>query len=167
MLIVKTLRRGWALVLVLACGGALAGASSVTLEVQNGPWERFRQPVSAALTAEQAQQAAGCRLVEIGPVREVVQRPHHPYTTGLMGAIPTAAARAERLVQIPGSMPRLAAIPAGCAFHPRCPYVQDVCRVEVPEAREVGTGHIAACHFAGTPGLVRRERESGEVGFCA
>ena len=61
------------------------------------------------------------RIVEIGPVRDVVQHPHHPYTKGLMGAIPTRQARRPSgLVQIPGSMPRLSAIPQGCAFHPRC-----------------------------------------------
>jgi peptide/nickel transport system ATP-binding protein len=86
------------------------------------------------------------RLAEIGPVRDVVQNPLHPYAKGLMGAIPTLATDTDRLVQIPGSMPRLSAIPPGCPFNPRCPYVFDRCRVERPEAiqRDV---HRVACHL--------------------
>jgi peptide/nickel transport system ATP-binding protein len=61
------------------------------------------------------------RIAEIGPVRDVIKHPRHPYTKGLMGSIPSLDATADRLVQIPGSMPRLTAIPAGCAFNPRCP----------------------------------------------
>jgi peptide/nickel transport system ATP-binding protein len=60
------------------------------------------------------------RIVEIGPVRDVVRAPLHPYTRGLMGSIPSLDGDVERLTQIPGSMPRLAAIPPGCPFHPRC-----------------------------------------------
>jgi peptide/nickel transport system ATP-binding protein len=84
------------------------------------------------------------RIVEIGPVREVVQNPRHPYTKGLMGAIPTVATHAARLVQIPGSMPRLAAIPPGCAFHPRCSHAFDRCRRERPERIAAGASE-AAC----------------------
>jgi peptide/nickel transport system ATP-binding protein len=84
------------------------------------------------------------RIVEIGPVRDVVQHPHHPYTKGLMGAIPTLGPLAERLVQIPGTMPRLGAIPQGCAFHPRCAFAFDRCRVERPEAMPAGASQ-AAC----------------------
>jgi peptide/nickel transport system ATP-binding protein len=63
-----------------------------------------------------------------------------------MGAIPSLASEADRLVQIPGAMPRLSAIPPGCPFNPRCPYVFDRCRVERPEAiqRDV---HRVACHL--------------------
>ncbi len=60
------------------------------------------------------------RIAEIGPVQDVVQNPLHPYAKGLMGAIPTLAGEDKRLVQIPGSMPRLSAIPPGCSFNPRC-----------------------------------------------
>jgi peptide/nickel transport system ATP-binding protein len=84
------------------------------------------------------------RIVEIGPVREVVQNPRHPYTKGLMGAIPAVATHATRLVQIPGSMPRLAAIPPGCAFHPRCSHAFDRCRSERPERMTAGASE-AAC----------------------
>ncbi len=86
------------------------------------------------------------RIAEIGPVRDVVQRPLHPYAKGLMGAIPTLASDAKRLVQIPGSMPRLSAIPNGCAFHPRCEFAFDRCRVERPEPRPNGA-QMVACHL--------------------
>jgi peptide/nickel transport system ATP-binding protein len=84
------------------------------------------------------------RIAEIGSVRDVLQRPRHPYTRGLMDAIPTLEPRGIRLVQIPGSMPRLAAIPPGCAFHPRCPQAFDRCRRERPERIAAG-GSEAAC----------------------
>ena len=87
------------------------------------------------------------RIAEIGPVRDVVQHPRHPYAKGLMGAIPTLTGDAsQRLVQIPGSMPRLSAIPQGCAFHPRCSFAFDRCRVERPEPIAIGTQRVA-CHL--------------------
>ena len=72
------------------------------------------------------------RLVEIGPVRDVVNAPLHPYSKGLMGSIPTLDSDVERLTQIPGAMPRLAAIPRGCAFHPRCPRAFAACSTTRP-----------------------------------
>jgi peptide/nickel transport system ATP-binding protein len=86
------------------------------------------------------------RIAEIGPVQDVVRNPLHPYAKGLMGAIPTLAGDAARLVQIPGSMPRLSAIPAGCSFNPRCAYVFDRCRVERPEPIRQGAQAVA-CHL--------------------
>jgi peptide/nickel transport system ATP-binding protein len=86
------------------------------------------------------------RIAEIGPVRDVVQNPLHPYAKGLMGAIPTLAGSAERLVQIPGSMPRLSAIPRGCAFHPRCGSAFERCRLQRPEPIQHGTQDVA-CHL--------------------
>jgi peptide/nickel transport system ATP-binding protein len=87
------------------------------------------------------------RIAEIGPVRDVVQTPLHPYAKGLMGAIPTLSGDAsQRLVQIPGSMPRLSAIPQGCAFHPRCSLAFDRCRSERPEPVSVGAQQVA-CHL--------------------
>jgi peptide/nickel transport system ATP-binding protein len=99
-----------------------------------------------AETADRVAVMYAGRLAEIGPVREVVQNPLHPYAKGLMGAIPTLATDTERLVQIPGSMPRLSAIPPGCPFNPRCPYVFDRCRVERPEAIQHDV-HRVACHL--------------------
>jgi peptide/nickel transport system ATP-binding protein len=86
------------------------------------------------------------RLAEIGPVRDVVQNPLHPYAKGLMGAIPTLSTDAERLTQIPGSMPRLSAIPPGCPFNPRCPFVFERCRIERPEAI-LHHDQRVACHL--------------------
>jgi peptide/nickel transport system ATP-binding protein len=86
------------------------------------------------------------RLAEIGPVRDVVQNPLHPYAKGLMGAIPTLSTDAERLTQIPGSMPRLSAIPPGCPFNPRCPFVFERCRIERPEAI-LHQDQRVACHL--------------------
>jgi len=97
-----------------------------------------------AETADRVAVMYAGRIVEIGPVRDVVQRPRHPYTQGLMGAIPTLSDRAGRLTQIPGSMPRLTAIPAGCAFHPRCPHAFARCRTERPERMPAGASE-AAC----------------------
>jgi len=84
------------------------------------------------------------RIVEIGPVGSVIHSPAHPYTTGLMGSIPAMDEDRERLLQIDGAMPRLTAIPAGCAFNPRCPLVFDRCRVERPELLDAGRTR-AAC----------------------
>ncbi len=84
------------------------------------------------------------RIVEIGPVADVIHKPAHPYTVGLMGSIPAMDEDRERLLQIDGSMPRLTAIPAGCAFNPRCPHVFDRCRVDRPDLMPAGATR-AAC----------------------
>jgi len=97
-----------------------------------------------AETADRVAVMYAGRIVEIGPVSDVIHRPAHPYTRGLMGSIPSIAADRELLAQIDGSMPRLNAIPAGCAFHPRCPFVFDRCRVERPELFIAGDTR-AAC----------------------
>ncbi len=83
------------------------------------------------------------RLVEIGPVQEVVKRARHPYTRGLMGSIPKLGEEVEYLTQIDGAMPRLTDIPAGCAFSPRCPYATARCREEKPELLSVGADQVA------------------------
>jgi peptide/nickel transport system ATP-binding protein len=84
------------------------------------------------------------RVVEIGAVRDVIHAPQHPYTVGLMGSIPKLGARKGKLVQIDGSMPRLNAIPPGCAFNPRCPRRFDRCVVERPDLMPAGPSR-AAC----------------------
>ncbi len=84
------------------------------------------------------------RVVEIGPVADVIHRPSHPYTAGLMGSIPAMDDDRERLLQIDGSMPRLNAIPTGCAFNSRCPQAMDRCRQDRPELRDAGATQ-AAC----------------------
>ncbi|MBE0490310.1 MAG: ABC transporter ATP-binding protein [Halomonas sp.] len=97
-----------------------------------------------AETADRVAVMYAGRLIEIGPVNEVIRHPRHPYTEGLMASIPGLAKRRERLYQIEGAMPRLAAIPAGCAFNPRCPHAAERCRTERPELLPAGAGQ-AAC----------------------
>ena len=97
-----------------------------------------------AETADRVAVLYAGRLAEIGPVRDVVKSPYHPYTRGLMGSIPRLDAAGGRLVQIPGSMPRLNAIPAGCAFNPRCPHVFARCVLERPVLLPL-QGSEAAC----------------------
>jgi peptide/nickel transport system ATP-binding protein len=97
--------------------------------------------------AETAQRVAvmyAGRIVEIGPVRDVIHAPRHPYTVGLMGSIPKVGLRKQKLMQIDGAMPRLNAIPPGCAFNPRCPRRFDRCLAERPELLAAGTSR-AAC----------------------
>ncbi len=84
------------------------------------------------------------RIAEIGPVHDVIHAPAHPYTVGLMGSIPAMDHDRERLLQIDGSMPRLNAIPPGCAFNPRCPHAFARCRVERPDLLDAGATR-AAC----------------------
>ncbi len=86
------------------------------------------------------------RLAELGPVRDVIQRPRHPYTDGLMGSTPLASRGLGRLRQIPGAMPRLGNPPPGCAFAPRCPKARDACRLD-PRPEISGSGGGAACLF--------------------
>jgi peptide/nickel transport system ATP-binding protein len=84
------------------------------------------------------------RLAEIGPVREVIHAPRHPYTRGLMSSIPKLGEGRERLAQIDGTMPRLNAIPPGCAFNPRCPERFGRCTGERPSPLPAG-GNFVAC----------------------
>jgi peptide/nickel transport system ATP-binding protein len=97
-----------------------------------------------AETADRVAVMYAGRIAEIGPVREVVKHPRHPYSVGLMAAIPPLDRRVPRLAQIEGAMPRLSAIPPGCAFNPRCPYAFDRCRAERPQLLATGATD-AAC----------------------
>ncbi|MEI8323898.1 MAG: ABC transporter ATP-binding protein [Betaproteobacteria bacterium] len=89
------------------------------------------------------------RVAEIGPVREVIHRSAHPYTSGLMAAIPDMAQEREQLHQIDGAMPRLDAIPSGCAFHPRCPQAVQRCGSERPELMDAGATRAACWRHLG------------------
>ena len=100
----------------------------------------------------------GGRIVEHAPVREIFARPLHPYTQGLMNAIPRLGKEQMRLAVIPGTVPNPAALPPGCPFHPRCPLADTRCRTELPPllaegGSEVGPGgailHQVACFKAG------------------
>jgi peptide/nickel transport system ATP-binding protein len=108
-----------------------------------------------AETADRVAVMYAGRIVEIGPVSDVIHRPQHPYTVGLMGSIPSIAEERERLTQIDGTMPRLTAIPPGCAFNPRCPYAFDRCRVERPELMAAGATR-AACWLVGLKSDLRQ-----------
>ncbi|MEQ8399768.1 MAG: ABC transporter ATP-binding protein [Roseitalea porphyridii] len=96
-----------------------------------------------AETADRVAVMYAGRIAEIGPVRDVIKDALHPYTSGLMGSIPTLAQEEDRLVQIPGAMPRLTNIPPGCPFNPRCPKVFDRCYVERPDPMPYGTRQVA------------------------
>lgn len=96
-----------------------------------------------AETADRVAVMYAGRIIEIGPVQDVIQNALHPYTHGLMRSIPTLDPNIHELEQIPGSMPRLNAIPKGCAFNPRCPKVFDKCLVERPELQLV-SGELSA-----------------------
>ncbi len=85
-----------------------------------------------AETADRVAVMYAGRIVEVGPVKDVIKNPHHPYTVGLMNSIPSIAREVEWLTQIDGAMPRLNDIPDGCAFHPRCPHAFERCRRERP-----------------------------------
>jgi peptide/nickel transport system ATP-binding protein len=97
-----------------------------------------------AETADRVAVMYAGRIVEIGTVRDVVKHPLHPYSVGLMASIPPLDRRVDRLAQIDGAMPRLTAIPRGCAFNPRCPEVFARCLEERPELLPAGTSS-AAC----------------------
>jgi peptide/nickel transport system ATP-binding protein len=97
-----------------------------------------------AETADRVAVMYAGRIVEIGPVRELVKHPKHPYSAGLMASIPPLDRRVERLAQIDGAMPRLSAIPPGCPYNPRCPKVFDRCRRDRPDLLDTGATR-AAC----------------------
>ncbi len=96
-----------------------------------------------AQTADRIAVMYAGRLIELAPVHEVLRQPRHPYTRGLIGAIPALRKRAPRLTQIDGSMPRLDSIPQGCAFNPRCPEAGPRCRAHRPELSATPAGKVA------------------------
>ena len=88
-------------------------------------------------------------VVEQAEVHNLFNQPQHPYTWGLMGSLPRLEADVERLTQIPGQPPSLLRPPAGCRFHPRCPYVMEVCKTTVPELKPTQRDpeHLERCHL--------------------
>ncbi|MBJ3778798.1 ABC transporter ATP-binding protein [Acuticoccus mangrovi] len=102
-----------------------------------------------AETADRVAVMYAGRVAEIGPTREIIETPHHPYTVGLMGSVPVIGEDAEDLVQIDGSMPRLNAIPPGCAFNPRCGEVMGRCLSQRPGLMPAGRSQ-AACWLMDT-----------------
>jgi oligopeptide/dipeptide ABC transporter ATP-binding protein len=87
--------------------------------------------------------------VEEGPVKDIFNHPRHPYTVGLLNAVPNVDDDDFVLKAIPGTFPNITEDIPGCRFHPRCPYATDRCREAVPEEAEYETGHFVACHRAG------------------
>ncbi|MFJ6615240.1 ABC transporter ATP-binding protein [Streptomyces sp. NPDC091289] len=87
------------------------------------------------------------RIVETAPVHEIYRAPAHPYTKGLLQSIPRLDQKGQELYAIKGLPPNLTRIPPGCAFNPRCPMAQDVCRSDVPPLYEVDEQRRSACHF--------------------
>lgn len=102
-----------------------------------------------AETADRVAVMYAGRIAEIGPVRDVVMTPKHPYTVGLMGSIPSIDSEHTRLVQIPGAMPRLTAIPDGCSFNPRCTRVFETCYRQEPQPLSVGSTDVACWLYDG------------------
>lgn len=102
-----------------------------------------------AETADRVAVMYAGRLIEIGEVEQVLKAPAHPYTRGLMASIPALGARIETLHQIDGAMPRLNAIPPGCAFNPRCSQVGPRCRTERPDLVPTQAGRAACWLYDG------------------
>lgn len=101
-----------------------------------------------ALAAELADRVATMyagKVVELSKTKDAFYRPRHPYTLGLIRAVPIVTGDFELLFSIPGSPPDLVDLPSGCKFHPRCPFMTNKCKVEEPELEEVGPGHLTAC----------------------
>jgi peptide/nickel transport system ATP-binding protein len=101
-----------------------------------------------ALAAELADRVATVyagAIIEIGDVRTIFRKPYHPYTIGLINAVPTLTSDKSTLISVPGSPPDLIQLPTGCKFHPRCPLADDRCRREEPPLTEVVSGHKTAC----------------------
>lgn len=102
--------------------------------------------LAAELADRVATMYAG-EIVEYGPVRDVFYTPKHPYTVGLLNAVPPIAGEEfTPLTAIPGSTPNMLKMPSGCPFHPRCPYATEICVKENPPLMDLGGTHFAACH---------------------
>jgi oligopeptide/dipeptide ABC transporter ATP-binding protein len=91
------------------------------------------------------------RIVEMGPVKRIFDGAAHPYTKALLDSVPRMADGRERLTAIDGQPPDLAALPAGCAFHPRCPKTMDRCLTDAPPGLSIAPGHAVRC-WLWTPG---------------
>jgi oligopeptide/dipeptide ABC transporter ATP-binding protein len=91
------------------------------------------------------------QVVEEAPVGLLFSAPHHPYTEGLLAAMPRVGAERERLAVIPGSVPPPTQWPTGCRFHDRCPFAWERCATEPPPLYRIGEGHVSRCHLADEP----------------
>ena len=96
-------------------------------------------------------------IVEQGSARQIFHEPCHPYTMGLLESLPGRRAKGEELATIPGAVPDPSAKPPGCPFQPRCPYVQESCRVQFPDMCDFGHGHLARCPIIYTKRVVKSD----------
>ena len=108
-------------------------------------WITHDLSVIAGLADRVAVMYAG-RIVETGPVTEVLERPIHPYTAGLIGSVPSRNKRGAPLAQIPGMAPSLISVPPGCPFNPRCPRASAICRTVMPGPTPYPHERAARCH---------------------
>jgi len=92
------------------------------------------------------------KIVEYGPVELVYESPQHPYTRGLLAAVPSVKGKKRRLESIPGAPPDLLSPPTGCRFHPRCKYAEKMCMEEEPPLEKLEDGRFVACHKVGVLG---------------
>ena len=100
------------------------------------------------IIAELCQQVAvmyAGRVIEYGSVKDVFSSPQHPYTFGLIGALPALEGPRERLLAIPGTIANAHDLPSGCAFHPRCEKCEERCKTEQPHMKHIGNGHFVEC----------------------
>jgi peptide/nickel transport system ATP-binding protein len=104
-------------------------------------------PLAAELADRVATMYAG-RIIELGGVRDIFYQPKHPYTVGLIKAVPPVTGDLPEIASIPGGPPSLLNLPPGCPFHPRCSYAQADCRESDPDLASVGFRHTTACHHS-------------------
>ena len=117
-------------------------------------------PLAAELADRVATMYAG-RIIELGGVRDLFYQPRHPYTVGLLGAVPSVVGDLSELASIPGGPPSLLALPPGCPFQPRCGYAEADCEAAEPDLAAVGTGHTAACHHRDRVTYTRKPATAG------
>jgi peptide/nickel transport system ATP-binding protein len=118
-----------------------------------------------ALAAELADRVATMyagKIVELGAVRDIFYEPKHPYTLGLIKAVPPVAGDLYEISSIPGAPPNLLNLPPGCSFHPRCGYARERCMTDVPPLYSVAEGRTSACHFHSEVHLERKVVEAVE-----
>ena len=114
--------------------------------------------LAAELADRVATMYAG-KIVELGSVRDIFYTPKHPYSLGLINAVPPVVGDLLEISSIPGAPPSLLDLPSGCSFHPRCGFARERCAVDVPPLYEIGAQHVSACHFHQD---VRLERKVAE-----
>jgi len=119
-------------------------------------------PLAAELADRVATMYAG-RIIELGGVRDLFYRPRHPYTVGLLGAVPPVVGDLPELTSIPGGPPSLLALPPGCPFQPRCGYAEADCEAAEPDLAAVAAGHTAACHHRDRVSYARKPAAGGSA----